>query len=160
MMPSLNNFCSISLSANWLFAAPKTHFTFLILLKSKNSWFKSPPVAQGEKISIWGFVELMNCDKCKLKSQRLILQADTDMVYRGVVGLTDLKRKRIVITHLNQEEWNNFKEFVPDKLEERINEIFNVSSFRYFQYNRGKGDEFNGSQFKISCPVCMGNWWK
>lgn len=96
----------------------------------------------GEKISVGGFLKLMNCDKCNFNTQRLILQADTDMVYMGVVGLTDLKRKRIVITHVNREEWNNFKEYMPVKLEARINEMFNVNSFKHFQFQK---DETNKS---------------
>jgi len=110
----------------------------------------------GERISVGGFLELMNCDKCNFITQRLILQADTDVVYMGVVGLTDLKRKRVVITHVNREEWNKFKEYVPIKLEERINEIFNVNSFKHFQFQKDEMDKSKGSNYKINCPDCAG----
>ncbi|MGK0307481.1 MAG: hypothetical protein ACI8RP_000433 [Urechidicola sp.] len=110
----------------------------------------------GERISVGGFIELLACTKCNFKTQRLILQSDTDMVYMGVVGLTDLKRKRIVITHLSRDEWKKYKEYVPAKLEGRINQIFNVDSFKYFNFEKLESEQSNKAEFGIFCPNCSG----
>ena len=102
----------------------------------------------------------MKCESCNFKSHRLILQADTDMVYMGVMGLTDLKRKRIVITHLNRFEWNHYKEAVPKKLEDRINRIFNVDSFKNFSYEKIQSNHAEQSKLRIVCPECSGTLTK
>lgn len=110
----------------------------------------------GENISKGGFLEELKCISCNFTSKRLILQSDTDMVYMGVVGLTDIKEDRILITHLNKEEWDNFKDYLPEKLEERINKEMKSSNFVYFKFGTKMNDD-NELIKKISCPKCSGS---
>jgi len=106
----------------------------------------------GERISTGGFLENMKCVTCEFESKRLILQADTDMVYMGVVGLTDLENNRIVITHLSKKEWQDYKNQVPEKLEERINTLFNSNSFKFFEQKHFYEKVTNE---KIYRPICL-----
>lgn len=108
----------------------------------------------GEKISIGGAIEKVSCSNCNFTSKRLVLHSDTDMVYVGVVGLTDQKTDRILITHLSDEEWDNYSDQVPEKLEQRINNLFKSSSFIYYDQKHFTDKVSKMSIYRPICPKC------
>jgi hypothetical protein len=107
-----------------------------------------------ENISAGGQVDYLKCSQCDFKTFTLGLSADTDMVYQGVVGLTDLDKKRLLVTRLTYKEFINTYEEVPENLEKRINNVFNVESFKYFKvgltFSRDSGEKV----CCYSCPKC------
>lgn len=118
----------------------------------KKKIFKIQLIVSGENISIGGNVALLKCVDCGFETFTLDLQSDTDMVYQGIVSLTDLKKKRLLITGVTTKEFNNYESEIPENLEERINEIFNVNSFKFFVLK-----SFSINKEKIygcTCPLC------
>ena len=59
----------------------------------KKKILKIQLIVSGENISIGGNVALLKCVGCGFETFTLDLQSDTDMVYQGIVSLTDLKKK-------------------------------------------------------------------
>ena len=108
----------------------------------------------GERISTGGHIELMKCANCDFNSYRLILHSDTDMVYVGVVGLTDLNKRRLLIKHVSRREYNDSKKQIPKGLEQRINQIFNTDSFVYFDQTYFIHKESGEKIFRPICPKC------
>lgn len=107
-----------------------------------------------ENVSIGGQIEHLKCVQCQFTTFTLGLYADTDVVYKGIISLTDLEQKRLLITHLNYSEFNNYHEILPDHLNNRINTIFNVDSFHFFklqQYPKNGGEP---QIFRYPCPKC------
>jgi hypothetical protein len=86
-----------------------------------------------ENLSAGGQVEHLKCTSCGFESFSLGLSADTDMIYQGVVGLTDINQRRLLITRLSYKEYVFYNDEVPAQLENRINRIFNTDSFKYLK---------------------------
>lgn len=107
-----------------------------------------------ENVSIGGQVEHLMCVQCRFTTFTLGLYADTNMVYSGIVSLTDLEQKRLLITHLNYSEFNNYHEMLPDQLNNRINTIFNADSFRYFKLQQYPKNGGQPQIFRYPCPKC------
>jgi len=110
----------------------------------------------GENISVGGQIEFLKCADCGLTLFDLDLRSDTDMVYQGVVSLVDLNLKRVVVTRVTMKEWENYEKYVPYLLQQRVNKIFNTSSFKYLVYKHFV-DRKNGEKiYRKVCPTCSG----
>jgi hypothetical protein len=102
-----------------------------------------------ENISKGGYISNLKCSKCDNVTFHLRLNAEMDSNYMGVVGLTDSKNKRLVITHLNSEEWQNWEKGIKAEIEQRVNDEFNCKDFEFFEWNY-----FEYNNEKTYHPTC------
>lgn len=106
-----------------------------------------------ENISIGGKVEFIKCSQCQFDSFRLELSADTDMVYQGVIGLVSRERREMLLTHLSEDEFRNFKDYSGNQLAARVNQIFQEREFTFYKSKHFTSK--NGEPYWAAiCPNC------
>ena len=110
---------------------------------------------EGENISMGGSVEYLKCSSCRFQSFRLLLSADTDMVYQGIVGFTSVEKKELVLNRMTTDEYNQYDKLTGKQLSERMNRLLNRSDLEYY-----KSRHFIKEDKKIFwatiCPKCEG----
>lgn len=106
-----------------------------------------------ENISIGGKVEFIKCSACNFESFRLELSADTDMVYKEVIGFVNKEHKELLLTHVSDEEFHNFSNYSGNELSERVNTVFKGNGFTF--YKSKHFTDQNGEEYWAPvCPKC------
>ena len=110
-----------------------------------------------EDISFGGRIEYLSCEECRYKTFRLKLYAETDMNYVGVIGLTDINNKRLLITRYDWEQLipvlgNKFHGF-HEYFENKINNLFNSNEYKFIAWKEVAREDY-GTETKYICPQC------
>jgi len=97
-----------------------------------------------------GTIRQLKCSNCNFSCDCFSIIGDTEaMNFLGIIGLTNLDSKEIIITHLTKDEFQEYKSLKREKVETRIKKLLNRKNLVWLK----KKSDVNGKLFH-PCLKC------
>jgi hypothetical protein len=95
-------------------------------------------------------IRQLQCVNCDFSCDNFSIIGDTEaMNFLGIIGLTNLDSKEVIITHLTKAEFQNYKLIDRENVEARIKKLLNRNNLIWLKRKR----DFSEKLF-IPCPKC------